>query len=114
MISAKSLKNIPITRRLHSPSTQDDIHPFEAIPTLTLSDVLTFINPYSQKTLKQKFEHNFAKYGNIYKFQTPGTKRHQVWICDPSDGQELLRNDGPMPHIAGFDFFVAYRNKVEG
>ena len=114
MISAKSIKKILSTRRFHSPSTQDDILPFEAIPTLTLSDVLTFINPYSQKTLKQKFEYNFAKYGNIYKFQTPGTKRHQVWICDPSDGQELLRKDGPMPHISGFDFFVAYRNKVAG
>ena len=114
MISAKSIKNIVFTRRLHSPSTQDDILPFEAIPTLTLSDVLTFINPYSRKTLKQKFEYNYAKYGNIYKMQTPGAKWHQVWICDPSDGQELLRKDGPMPHISGFDFFVAYRNKVAG
>ena len=37
-----------------------------------------------------------------------------MYICDPSDGEELLRNDGPYPHISGFDFFVAYRSKVRG
>ena len=109
-------RRIPCARRLHSHySRQDGALPFEEIPTLALSDIFSLINPFRQTSLKQTLENNFAKYGNIYKFQTPGNKRfHQVYICDPSDGEELLRNDGPYPHISGFDFFVAYRSKVRG
>ena len=109
-------RRILCARRLHSHySRQDGTLPFEEIPTLALSDIFSLINPFRQTSLKQTLENNFAKYGNIYKFQTPGNKRfHQVYICDPSDGEELLRNDGPYPHISGFDFFVAYRSKVRG
>ena len=109
-------RRILCARRLHSHySRQDGALPFEEIPTLALSDIFSLINPFRQTSLKQTLENNFAKYGNIYKFQTPGNKRfHQVYICDPSDGEELLRNDGPYPHISGFDFFVAYRSKVRG
>ena len=89
------------------------IRGFHEIPSLTLLDIVKFINPYNEKHLKSTFESFFRQHGNIIKTRLPGTKYDIVYICDPEDGQELLKNDGQFPIITGFDFFVTYRNKVQ-
>ena len=89
------------------------IRGFQGIPSLTLLDIVKFINPYNEKHLKSTFESFFRQHGNIIKTRLPGTKYDIVYICDPEDGQELLKNDGQFPIITGFDFFVTYRNKVQ-
>ena len=89
------------------------IRGFQEIPSLTLLDIVKFINPYNEKHLKSTFESFFRQHGNIIKTRLPGTKYDIVYICDPEDGQELLKNDGQFPIITGFDFFVTYRNKVQ-
>ena len=82
------------------------------MPSLSLSEIARFANPFSVKHMKPLFQTLFDKHGNIFKLKYPGSKYHQVWTCNPQDGQEILRNDGQMPITTGFDFFVHYRNKV--
>ena len=95
-----------------SRSHQNAARPFDDLPSLTLGEIARFANPFSIKHMKHYFETFFDKYDLIFKLRYPGSKYYQVWTCNPLDGQELLRNDGPMPITTGFDFFVHYRNKI--
>ena len=91
---------------------QNDSRTFTDMPSLSLGEIARFANPFSVKHMKPLFQTLFDKHGNIFKLKYPGSKYHQVWTCNPQDGQEILRNDGQMPITTGFDFFVHYRNKV--
>ena len=85
---------------------------FDEIPSISLTDIVRFVNPRNKTKLKPIFEDYFNNYGKIFKLKLPGSKYYQVYISDPEDVKELLSKDGPMPFTSGFDFFVAYRNKV--
>ena len=102
-----------LLRLRHGRSFCSSVKPFQAVPSLSLLDLVKFTNPYNEKHLKSTFESFFRQHGNIIKTRLPGTKYDIVYICDPEDGQELLKNDGQFPIITGFDFFVTYRNKVQ-
>ena len=85
---------------------------FACVPTLSSRDLLTFISPYNERRLKPIFSDLFSKYGDIFKLKVPGSRYQQVFICNPEDVRSLLQADGSMPIAAGFDFFVAYRKRV--
>ena len=93
-------------------SYSTSVKPFHQIPRLTLWDNVKFLNPFNDKHLKSIFEGFFLKHGSIVRSRLPGSKYDVVYICRPEDGETLLTSDGQYPVIPGFDFFVAYRNKV--
>ena len=94
-------------------SYSSSVKTFQEIPGLTFWDVVKFINPYNEKHLRSTFEGFFLRHGKILRSRLPGTKYDLVYICEPEDGQVLLTSDGEFPILPGFDFFVAYRNKVQ-
>ena len=104
-----------VVRGRHIPlgySYSSSAKPFHQVPSLTLWDTIKFLHPYNEKHLKSTFEGLFLKHGNIVRSRLPGSKYDLVYICEPEDGETLLNSDGQYPIIPGFDFFVAYRNKV--
>ena len=103
--SSRNVRQI-IKRNVHN------VKSFEEIPSVSLTDIVKFVNPRNKTKLKPIFESYFQTYGKIFKIKVPGSKYYQVYISDPDDVKELLNKDGPMPVTSGFDFFVAYRNRV--
>ena len=109
-LSSCKLKSLVVPA--NKSSSAQEIKKFDSVPTLSIRDMLTFVNPYNEKILKTVFKDLFNKYGQIFKLKVPGSKYHQVFISNPEDVRTLLKNDGSMPITAGFDFFVAYRSKM--
>ena len=88
------------------------VKPFQAVPSLSLLDLIKFTNPHNEKHLKSTIESFFRKHGEIFRTRLPGMRYDIVYISNPEDAQILLNSDGQYPIISGFDFFVSYRNKV--
>ena len=85
---------------------------FEEIPTLSYLDIIKLVNPYNDNNLRSVVEELFSKYGSIVRVRVPGSHYDNVHICEPSDVQVLLKNEGPHPVNQAFSFFVSYRNRV--
>ena len=85
---------------------------FEEIPTLSYLDIIKLVNPYNDNNLRSVVEELFSKYGSIVRVRVPGSHYDNLHICEPSDVQILLKNEGPHPVNQAFSFFVSYRNRV--
>ena len=85
---------------------------FEEIPTLSYLDIIKIVNPYNDNSLRSIIEELFTKYGDIIRVRVPGSHYDNVHICEPSDVQVLLKNEGPHPVNQAFSFFVSYRKRV--
>ena len=86
---------------------------FEEIPTLSYQDIIRLISPYNENKLRSIIVELFSKHGSIIRVRVPGSHHDNVHICEPSDVQVLLQNDGPLPVNQAFSFFVSYRKRVK-